>query len=154
MGFVIGLLTFLMVLDCIVLVLLVLIQLPKKDAGAGVAFGGAATDALFGAGTGNVLTKITKYAATIFFVMALFLGLLQSRYHSRGTSKFEKLVNQPASAPANSALPPSTAQPTTPTKPLVTQPAPGVTNVILSSTPQAEATNTPAVAAAATNAPK
>ena len=45
-----------------------LIQLPKKDAGAGLAFGGGATDALFGAGSGNVLTKITKYAATVFFV--------------------------------------------------------------------------------------
>ena len=47
MAFVIGLLTFVMVLDCLILVLLVLIQLPKKDAGAGLAFGGAATDALF-----------------------------------------------------------------------------------------------------------
>src|ERR1041384_1799654 len=153
MGFVIGLLTVFMVLDCIVLVLLVLIQLPKKDAGAGVAFGGAATDALFGAGTGNVLTKITKYAATIFFVMALFLGLLQSRYHSRGSSRFEKLVNQPASAPASSALPPSTAPPTTPAKPLVSQPAARATNAILS-TPQAEATNATTAPATATNAPK
>jgi len=42
MGFIIGLLTFIMVLDCLVLVFLVLIQLPKKDAGAGLAFGGAA----------------------------------------------------------------------------------------------------------------
>ena len=70
MGFIIGLLTLFMVLDCMVLIFLVLIQLPKKEAGAGLAFGGAATDALFGAGSGNVLTKITKYAATIFFVLA------------------------------------------------------------------------------------
>ena len=48
MGFIIGLLTLFMVLDCVVLVFLVLIQLPKKDAGAGLAFGGSATDALFG----------------------------------------------------------------------------------------------------------
>ena len=46
MSFVIGLLTVLMVLDCILLVFLVLLQLPKKEAGAGMAFGGAATDAL------------------------------------------------------------------------------------------------------------
>ncbi|HYG33883.1 MAG TPA: preprotein translocase subunit SecG, partial [Clostridia bacterium] len=71
MGFVIGLLTFIMVLDCLALVLLVLVQLPKKEAGAGLAFGGAATDALFGAGSGNVLTKITKYAAIVFFVLAV-----------------------------------------------------------------------------------
>ena len=40
MGFLIGLFTVVMVLDCAVLIFLVLIQLPKKDAGAGLAFGG------------------------------------------------------------------------------------------------------------------
>ena len=54
MGFLIGLLTVVMVLDCVALILLVLIQLPKKDAGAGLAFGGGATDALFGAGSLNL----------------------------------------------------------------------------------------------------
>jgi preprotein translocase subunit SecG len=71
------LLTLLLVLDCLLLILLVLIQLPKKEAGAGLAFGGAATDALFGAGTGNVLTKVTKYATAIFFGLAILLILLQ-----------------------------------------------------------------------------
>src|SRR5215831_12135076 len=102
MAIIIGLLTLVMVLDCLVLVLLVLIQLPKKEAGAGVAFGGAATDALFGAGSGNVLTKITKYTAAIFFVMALFIGILQSRYYGQGSSKFQNLLGQtPAAAPKN-----------------------------------------------------
>src|SRR5260221_291539 len=76
MGFIIGLLTFVMVLDCVVLVLLVFIQLPKKEAGAGLAFCGAASDALLGAGSGNVLTKVSMYAATIFFVMTLLLSIL------------------------------------------------------------------------------
>ena len=53
MGFIIGLLTFAMVLLCGILILLVLIQLPRKEASAGLAFGGTATDALFGAGSGN-----------------------------------------------------------------------------------------------------
>ena len=35
MGFIIGLLTLVMVLDCLILIFLVLIQLPKKEAGAG-----------------------------------------------------------------------------------------------------------------------
>src|SRR5438045_4300278 len=90
MGFIIGLLTLVLVLDCVVLVLLVLIQLPKKEAGAGLAFGGAATDALFGAGSGNVLTKITKYAATIFFVMALLLSVLYNVNNNRSTSTFQE----------------------------------------------------------------
>jgi preprotein translocase subunit SecG len=86
MGFLIGLLTVVMVLDCLVLMFLVLIQLPKKEAGAGLAFGGQATDALFGAGSGNVLTKITKYAAATFFSLAVVLSLMQSYYHGRTTS--------------------------------------------------------------------
>ncbi len=95
MGFIIGVLTFVMVLDCLVLILLVLIQLPKKEAGAGLAFGGGATDALFGAGSGNVLTKITKWATVVFFVMALFLGYLQDRLHKSGSvAAFEQQVEQ------------------------------------------------------------
>src|SRR6266852_4586953 len=95
MVFLIGLLTFVMVLDCLVLVLLVLIQLPKKDAGAGLAFGGSATDALFGAGSGTVLTKITKYAAGIFFVMAVILSVMQSRLHSGSLTRFKEGVGAP-----------------------------------------------------------
>ncbi len=87
MGFLIGLLTVVMVLDCIVLMFLVLIQLPKKEAGMGLAFGGAATDALFGAGSGTVLTKITRYAATIFFVLAVMLKEFSVRYVILGHSE-------------------------------------------------------------------
>src|SRR6202142_749538 len=95
MGFVIVILTALLVLNCLVLILLVLIQLPKKDAGAGMAFGGGAADALFGAGSGNALTKITKYATVIFFVLALFLGYLQDQVHNKNSaSQFEKQVQQ------------------------------------------------------------
>src|SRR5712671_4587327 len=97
MGFIIGLLTFAMVLLCGILILLVLIQLPKKEAGAGLAFGGTATDALFGAGSGTVLTRITKYAATAFFVLALLLSILQSRYYSANHGGFLRM-DSPAAA--------------------------------------------------------
>ena len=107
MGFIIGLLTLAMVLDCIVLVFLVLIQLPKKEAGAGLAFGGAATDALFGAGKGNVLTNVTKYTAAIFFVLALVLSLMQRAYH--GSSRFEQMVTQPGNPSQGVSMPPSAA---------------------------------------------
>ena len=103
MGFLIGLLTVVMVLDCLLLILLVLIQLPKKEAGAGLAFGGQATDALFGAGTGNVLTKITKYSATAFFLLSLVLSVLQRNFHGRTTSVFEQKLQQaspPSGVPA------------------------------------------------------
>src|SRR5215471_12984085 len=104
MAFVIYFLTFAMLVDCVLLVLLVLIQLPKKEAGAGLAFGGAASDALFGAGSGNVLTKITKYAATIFFVMAILLSILQSRHYG-GTSGFQRRLEQPIALPGGGTSP-------------------------------------------------
>jgi preprotein translocase subunit SecG len=145
MGFLIGLLTVVMVLDCVVLIFLVLIQLPKKDAGAGLAFGGGATDALFGAGSGNVLTKITKWAATTFFVLAVVLSLMQRAYHTRTVSAFEAgLVKAPSplAAPAAPAQPPSTpmASPQTPaTKPAAVP----STNSLRIVTPPAENTNLP-----------
>src|SRR5438552_9784693 len=123
MAFIIGLLTLVMVLDCLIVILLVLIQLPKKDAGAGLAFGGGATDALFGAGSGTVLTKITKYAATGFFVMALILSILQSNYHRRAGRALATRLQGPApmssvspAAPGSAAMPgsntPAVAAPT------------------------------------------
>jgi len=77
MAIVIWLLTAILVLDCLLLMLLVLIQLPKKEAGLGQAFGAGATDALFGAGSGNVLTKLTKYTTGIFFVVTLLISMMQ-----------------------------------------------------------------------------
>jgi len=131
MAFIIGLLTFVMVLDCLVLILLVLIQLPKKEAGAGLAFGGAATDALFGAGSGNVLTRVTKYAATTFFVLAFVLAILQSRFQGRRASDFQKLLEKPAAAAPGA---PVTAVPAA---------TPAATTNVLLSTPAA-VTNAPA----------
>src|SRR2546430_7558021 len=99
MGLLIGLLTVVMVVDCLILIFLVLIQLHKKDAGAGLAFGAGATDALFGAGSGTVLTKITKYAAGAFFILAVLISILQSSYIRRGSSSFLNSLNQPGRQP-------------------------------------------------------
>jgi preprotein translocase subunit SecG len=109
MTLLIGVLTVLMVLDCLLLILLVLVQLPKKEAGAGMAFGGAATDALFGAGSGNALTKITKWVATGFFVLALTLTILKGRQAKSGSAVEEALRKQAATK----ATPPAAAAPAT-----------------------------------------
>jgi len=130
MAFLIGLLTLVMVLDCLLLILLVLIQLPKKEAGAGLAFGGGATDALFGAGSGTVLTKITKYAAGAFFVMAMILSVLQSNYHRRTGSQFIKSMEQAEQTPLQSTAP---SGPAVATK---------TSNAALPTPPSAESTNT------------
>jgi preprotein translocase subunit SecG len=137
MSFLIGVLTFFLIINCLVLILLVLVQLPKKDAGAGIAFGGGTADALFGAGSGNVLTKITKYATGILLVLALIVGYLQDKtHHGASGTNFEKLVeqqskqapvtapSQPAPvAPSSPAVPPTAPASTTPATPAAPAPA-------------------------------
>src|SRR5271170_6246398 len=105
MSFIVGILTVLLVLNCALLILLVLIQLPKKDAGAGLAFGGGAADALFGAGSGNTLTKITKWAAGIFFALAIVLGHEQSVMHNGNSAGFIQKVQQEQSQPQSPVIP-------------------------------------------------
>ena len=136
MSFLSGILTVLLVINCLLLILLVLVQLPKKDAGVGMAFGGGAADALFGAGSGNVLTKVTKWATVVFFGLALLLGYLQNRVHDQGSMvEFEKQVKQ-----KQMQVPVSTPQPVTPP---VSQPAAAPTNSLLS-LPLSVPTNAPA----------
>jgi preprotein translocase subunit SecG len=144
MGFLIGLLTVVMVLDCLALIFLVLIQLPKKDAGAGLAFGGQATDALFGAGSGNVLTQITKYAATTFFILAVGLSVMQRYYHRRTTNEFEKAITAASpAAPMPATPPPATTPSSTPQSPASKPGAVPATNSLRLLTPPVENTNLP-----------
>ena len=145
MNYVAGLLMVLLFVNCGVLILLVLIQLPKKDAGAGLAFGGGAADALFGAGSGNVLTKITKWAVVVFFVLALFLGYLEDKLHSAGSTKdWEKQVQQ-----KQMAMPPISPQsPAAPAAPAVTPsavpaPAPAPAPAANPAVPPSASTNLP-----------
>ena len=112
MSFIAGILTALVLANCLLLILLVLVQLPKKDAGAGIAFGGGAADALFGAGSGNVLTKITKWATGIFFVMALILGAVEQSANRGNSPAFQKAVEQqqsqmPVTVPSGTPMPPA-----------------------------------------------
>lgn len=111
MLFLIILLSVAMIFDCVILCFLVLMQLPKKEAGAGLAFGGAATDALFGAGSGNFLTKATKYSAGIFFALAIILSLLQSARAHRPGSDFMKRVQEQQNAQNAITAPPQPANP-------------------------------------------
>ncbi len=121
MVFITTLLTLVMVLNALLLILLVLVQLPKKDAGAGMAFGAGTADALFGAGSGNALTKITKYATVVFLVLCLFLGYLHDKVHAdNSAADFAKQLQQkqmmapvppPAANPATVATPAAATPP-------------------------------------------
>jgi len=102
MTFLIYLLTAALVLDCLFIVMLVLVQLPKKEAGMGQAFGGGATDALFGAGSGNVLTKTTKWAAGIFLGLSILLTVMGGMTSSSGTGRLQRIMSE---KPADTTAP-------------------------------------------------
>lgn len=115
MSLLIGFLTFVLVVVCLFLILLVLVQLPKKEAGAGLAFGAGTVDTLIGAGSGNALTKMTKYAAGIFLGLAVLLAMLNAQRHqgqsrglqeelSRSSGAAPLLPAAPVAAPASGSL--------------------------------------------------
>jgi preprotein translocase subunit SecG len=144
MSLFIGFLTAVLVVDCLLLILLVLIQLPKKEAGAGLAFGGGATDALFGAGSGNALTKITKYASITFFVLLILISVLQTSQRHAPTTDFLQGIEAQNKA---ATLPPAAS----PTAAPAVVPASNAPALQLFTTTNAVA---PAAAAATNAAPK
>jgi protein translocase SecG subunit len=105
MAILFGFLSAFMFLNCIVLILLILVQVPKKEAGAGMAFGGSAADALFGAGSGNALTTITKYSAGIFFGVALLMAIMASHLTPSASGVFEDVLSKPGPAGSQPAAP-------------------------------------------------
>jgi preprotein translocase subunit SecG len=141
MSFLIGLFTVVLVLDSIFLIFLVLLQLPKKEAGAGMAFGGGATEALFGAGSGTVLTKATKYAAGLFMGLALVLSTLNAYRHSHRGQSFEDQLAKSAAESAPSLA--ATTNTTAATSPAPASEPTGTPGLLLSST-NAAAANPPA----------
>ena|SRR5580765_1630315 len=159
MSWIVGIMSFFLVIACLLLMLLVLIQLPKKEAGMGQAFGGGATDALFGAGSGTALTKMTKYTTGIFFVLTLLLWILKAQE-----------VKQRPSLERNMQQLGKTERPTAPVTPSTPNAAKSTTtstnanallttvsnNPLLSASTGAvsSATSTNAAAQPATNAPK
>lgn len=95
------LLTAVLIVVCIMLVFLILAQLPKKDAGAGLAFGGGTAEAIFGAGASTPLAQITKYCAGIFLGLALTLSALNT--YLSGPDKEDRLIEKEAARQASEA---------------------------------------------------
>ena len=121
MSLLIGFLTFILVVNCLFLMLLVLVQLPKKEAGAGLAFGAGAVDTLIGAGSGNALTKLTKYSAGAFLGLAVLLAVLNAQRHQAPSRSLQEQLAkkgamlpaaQPTKAPAAATIPNNVTTPT------------------------------------------
>ena len=86
MNIAISIFTVVLVLVSAFLILIVLMQKSKTDAGA-AALGGGATEAAFGADTGNVLFRGTVKAVIAFFVLSFALYLGNIHMASRGKEK-------------------------------------------------------------------
>ncbi len=109
------LLTTFFVLNCLVLIIVVLLQSGKAADLAG-AFGGAGSQTAFGPrGAANVLSKATTWCAVMFMVCAFAMVLRTDKAVGAGSSVLEK-VSQPAPKPAPVTIPaaPATAPTTTP----------------------------------------
>src|SRR6478672_13010784 len=89
------LLTTFFVLNCMVLIVVVLLQSGKAADIAG-AFGGAGSQTAFGPrGAANVLSKATTWCAVMFMLCAMALVLRTDRAAEQGGSVLQK-VSQPA----------------------------------------------------------
>src|SRR5881394_83972 len=117
------------VLNCLVLIIVVLLQSGKAADLAG-AFGGAGSQTAFGPrGAANVLSKATTWCAVMFMLCAFAMVLRTDKAVGTGSSILEKVARPapkpaPATTPAAPAKTPATTHATTPsTPPSNTQPA-------------------------------
>src|SRR6202171_507321 len=113
------------VINCMVLIIVVLLQSGKAADLAG-AFGGAGSQTAFGPrGAANVLSKATTWCAVMFMLCAMALVLRTDKAVGQGSSILER-VSRPAPKPAPATTPaaPAKTPATTPaTTPSNTQPA-------------------------------
>lgn len=100
------LLTTFFILNCLVLIVVVLLQSGKAADLAG-AFGGAGSQTAFGPrGAANVLSKATTWCAVMFMLCALAMVLRTDKAVGQGSSILER-VSKPAPAPAPATPPPT-----------------------------------------------
>ncbi len=118
------LLTAFFVLNCLVLIIVVLLQSGKAADLAG-AFGGAGSQTAFGPrGAASVLSQATTWCAIMFMVCALALALRVDRSAGGDSSILEKF-SKPATKTAPATPAPAVPQSSTPqSQPPASQPKP------------------------------
>jgi preprotein translocase subunit SecG len=135
--------------NCLVLIIVVLLQSGKAADLAG-AFGGAGSQTAFGPrGAANVLSKATTWCAVMFMLCAFAMVLRTDKAVGQGSSILER-VSQPAPKPASKPAPvttpaaPSTTPATTPTTTPSTTPSTSQPNTQPASQPPASSQPAPA----------
>src|ERR1700674_5590095 len=128
------LLTAFFVLNCLVLIIVVLLQSGKAADLAG-AFGGAGSQTAFGPrGAANVLSKATTWCAVMFMLCAFAMVLRTDKAVGQGNSILER-VSRPAPKPAPATTPGAPAK--TPTTIPATTPSTPQSNTLPASQPPA-----------------
>src|SRR3981081_2951387 len=119
------LLTAFFILNCLVLIIVVLLQSGKAADLAG-AFGGAGSQTAFGPrGAANVLSKATTWCAVMFMLCAMAMVLRTDKAVGQGRSILEKgSTPAPKPAPATTPAAPATTSPAAPATKPSTAPAP------------------------------
>ena len=122
------------ILNCLVLIIVVLLQSGKAADLAG-AFGGAGSQTAFGPrGAANVLSKATTWCAVMFMLCAMAMVLRTDKAVGQGSSILEK-VSKPAPKPAPET--PATRPATTPATTPATAPSAPQSNTQPASQPPA-----------------
>jgi preprotein translocase subunit SecG len=106
------------VLNCLVLIIVVLLQSGKAADLAG-AFGGAGSQTAFGPrGAANVLSQATTWCAIMFMLCAMALVLRTDQAVEQGGSVLQNISKPaPKPAPTSTPLAPATTPATTPASP-------------------------------------
>jgi len=133
------------VANCLVLIIVVLLQSGKAADLAG-AFGGAGSQTAFGPrGAANVLSKATTWCAVMFMLCAFAMVLRTDKAVGQGSSILER-VSQPVPKPAPVTAPaaPATTPATTPATAPVTPPSTPQSSSQPSSKPPAASQPAPA----------
>jgi len=94
--------SFLHILVCVALILIVLLQ-AGKGASMGAAFGGASQTIFGSPGAAGFLTKITTVAAILFMMTSIFLTMLSTRRASTVLEETRTEVTE--TVPSEEALP-------------------------------------------------
>jgi preprotein translocase subunit SecG len=112
------------IINCLVLIIVVLLQSGKAADLAG-AFGGAGSQTAFGPrGAANVLSKATTWCAIMFMLCAMALVLHTDRNVVQDGSVLQKVGKPaPAPAPAKPPVAPTTPPASAPSAPTSQQPA-------------------------------
>lgn len=116
----------------ILMILVILMQRPKSE-GLGAAFGGGVTENLFGAQTTNVLTRITSWLATFFFLLTFGLSILYAHKADTKSDLTRELLKDlppaatasptPGQSPSSTPAPSGTTPNPTPAAAGATSPA-------------------------------